>query len=162
MTLYAINAKIFIIQILRERGHAYRKNEEISGWNTNINTWKLNWNVLRIIDVFLDQKRVKVCEHMVKMAPCVDLINILINGEQLPEFPQPSQIQPMVWGMTFQKHYWVDQQFCGILSILILHNNILLYSLHYVKSSLTWVFNRSFSVPCAPLSMLGIDNGHVT
>ena len=29
-------------------------------------TWKLSWNALTIADVFLDQKRVNVCEHKVK------------------------------------------------------------------------------------------------
>ena len=33
-------------------------------------THKLIWNVSTIIDVFLDQKRVNVCEHAVKTAPC--------------------------------------------------------------------------------------------
>ena len=32
---------------------------------------------------------------------------------------------------------------------------MLLDSLHYARSSLTWVFSRIFSVPCSPLSMLG-------
>ena len=46
-----------------------------------------------------------------------------------------------------------------ILSILILHYIILVDSLHYVKSSLSWVFNRRFSMPCAPFSMLGGPGG---
>ena len=32
---------------------------------------------------------------------------------------------------------------------------MLLKELHYAKSSYTWVFSRTFSVPCAPLSVLG-------
>ena len=32
-------------------------------WNADINTQKLNWNVLTITDFFLDQKRVNVCEY---------------------------------------------------------------------------------------------------
>ena len=38
-----------------------------SKWKAHINTWNINWNVLTITDVFLDQKRVNVCEHMVNM-----------------------------------------------------------------------------------------------
>ena len=34
------------------------------------NTRKFNWDILTITEVFLDQKRVNVCKHMVKMAPC--------------------------------------------------------------------------------------------
>ena len=30
---------------------------------------KLNWNILTITDVFLDQKTVNSCEHKVKTAP---------------------------------------------------------------------------------------------
>ena len=32
---------------------------------------------------------------------------------------------------------------------------ILLDSLHYAKASLTWIFSRSFSMPCVSFSMLG-------
>ena len=41
-------------------------------------------------------------------------------------------------------------QSVDVLSILILHYNTLLHSLHSSKSSLTWVFSRTFWVPCAP------------
>jgi hypothetical protein len=43
----------------------------ISWWKAHINTWWLNWKVSTITDVFLDQKRVNVCEHMVKTAHMV-------------------------------------------------------------------------------------------
>ena len=46
------------------------KNKEISRRETHRNTWKLNCNVSTITDVFLDQNRVNVCEHTVKMEPC--------------------------------------------------------------------------------------------
>ena len=39
--------------------------------------------------------------------------------------------------------------------VLALYYNILIDSLHYAKSSLTWVLSRSFLVPCVQLSMLG-------
>ena len=38
--------------------------------NSLTNTRKLNWNILTITDIFLDQKRTNVCEHTIKMAPC--------------------------------------------------------------------------------------------
>ena len=41
--------------------------------------------------------------------------------------------------------YYVD-----ILGILILHSNMLLDSLYYVKSSLTWIFSTSFSLLGGP------------
>ena len=44
----------------KRKGKLLQKNEEISGRKAHTNTWKLNWNVLRITDVFLDQKRVNV------------------------------------------------------------------------------------------------------
>ena len=45
--------------------NSYWENEEISGWKSHINTWKLNWYVLTITDVILNQKRVNLCEHTV-------------------------------------------------------------------------------------------------
>ena len=51
----------------RSRGNSYRNIEEISGWKAHADTRKFNWIFLTITDVFLDQKRVNVCEHMVKM-----------------------------------------------------------------------------------------------
>ena len=53
-------------KIGQQRGNSYQKNEEISGWKAHTNTLKLNWNILRITDVFLNQKRVNVYEHRVK------------------------------------------------------------------------------------------------
>jgi len=47
----------------------YQKNEEISRGKALTNTWKLILYILTITDVFLNQKRVDVCEHAVKMEP---------------------------------------------------------------------------------------------
>ena len=44
------------------------KIEEISGGKAHTNTRKLIRNISTVTDVFLNQKRVNVCEHMVKMA----------------------------------------------------------------------------------------------
>ena len=57
----------------KERGNSYRKNEEISGWkarthartHTHTQKRKLDWNVSMITDVFLNQKRVNVCEYTI-------------------------------------------------------------------------------------------------
>jgi hypothetical protein len=49
--------------------------------------------------------------------------------------------------------------FCTDTSFLSQLHIILLYSLHYEKSSITWVSSRSFSVPCASFSMLGSPGG---
>ena len=44
------------------------KIEEISGVKAHTNTWKLNQNISMVTDVFINQKRVNVCEHTTKMA----------------------------------------------------------------------------------------------
>ena len=44
------------------KGELLLKNEEISGRKAHTNTGKLNWNILTIIDVFLNQKS-NVCKH---------------------------------------------------------------------------------------------------
>ena len=56
---------------------------EISRWKAHTNTWKLNWNVSMITDVFLDQKRVNVCEHMVKPAPQSRKTSMIVETFQL-------------------------------------------------------------------------------
>ena len=53
----------------KKRKRKQKKNEEVSGQKAYTNTQKLNWNILTITDVFLDQKRVNVCEHMVTTVP---------------------------------------------------------------------------------------------
>ena len=56
----------------------------------------------------------------------------------------------------------IQHIFVDILSIWMLQYNMLLDSLHYVKSSFNKVFRISFSVPCEPFSMIGspgIENG---
>ena len=45
------------------------KNEVISGRKAHTTTRKLIWNISTITHVFLNQKRVNVCEHMVKTVP---------------------------------------------------------------------------------------------
>ena len=45
------------------------KNEENSGWEAQINTQKLNWYVVTLMEVFLNHKRINVCEDTVKMMP---------------------------------------------------------------------------------------------
>jgi hypothetical protein len=44
------------------------KNQGISRWKVQKNTQKLNWYVWTVTDVFLNQKRINVCVHTVKMA----------------------------------------------------------------------------------------------
>ena len=44
------------------------KIEEISRGKAHTNTCKLIQNILMITDVFFNQKRVNVCDHMVKIA----------------------------------------------------------------------------------------------
>ena len=60
----------YITKNWKRKRNLLPENEEISGGNAHTNTWKLNWNVSTITDVFLDQKRVNVCEHTVKTASC--------------------------------------------------------------------------------------------
>ena len=54
----------------KRKGKLLLKTEEISGRKAHTNTPKLNWNVLTITDVFLNQMRVNLFEHMVKTGPC--------------------------------------------------------------------------------------------
>ena len=51
---------------LKKGGKALPKNEEISREKAHTNTWRY---ILTITYFFLNQMRVNVCEHMVKMAP---------------------------------------------------------------------------------------------
>ena len=50
----------------------------MSGQKAHTNTQKLNWNVSTITDVLLDQKRVNVCEHMVKTVPSLSCVHIYL------------------------------------------------------------------------------------
>ena len=52
----------------KEQGKLFLKNEQISGGNADTNKQKLILNILMVTDVFLNQKRVNVCEHTVKVA----------------------------------------------------------------------------------------------
>ena len=58
-------------KIGKERGNSYQNNEDISRWKAHVNTQKHDWNVSMITDVFLNQKRVNVCEHTLNTAPHV-------------------------------------------------------------------------------------------
>jgi len=41
------------------RGNSSWK-KEVSGWKAHLNTWKLNWKILTITGVFLDQKKINL------------------------------------------------------------------------------------------------------
>ena len=45
---------------MKRKGKSSPKNVEISRWKAHTNAQKFNWNILTIIDVFFDQKRVNV------------------------------------------------------------------------------------------------------
>ena len=47
--------------------------EEISKGKEHANTQKLNQNNLTVTDVFLNQKRVNVCEHVMPSLSCVHI-----------------------------------------------------------------------------------------
>ena len=49
------------------KGKLLPKIEEISRGKAHTNTWKLIQNILTVTDIFLNLKRVIVCEHMTRM-----------------------------------------------------------------------------------------------
>ena len=49
----------------KRKGKILLKNVEISGRKEHTNKHRLKLHILTITDVFLDQKRVNTCEHMV-------------------------------------------------------------------------------------------------
>ena len=51
----------------------WKKNREISEWKAETHTWKLNWHVSTLTEVFLKQKWINVWEHTVKIVPCDNL-----------------------------------------------------------------------------------------
>ena len=52
----------------KRKGNLLLKNEEISKGKAHTNTRKLNQNISTDTAIFLNQKRVNVCEHMTRMA----------------------------------------------------------------------------------------------
>ena len=55
-----------------KRGNSYSRNIEVSRLKAQINeksTQKFNWHVLTFTVVFLNQKGINLCEHIVKMMP---------------------------------------------------------------------------------------------
>ena len=55
------------IKIGIKRGNSYRKNEVIQMKGTKKSTQKLNLYVLTLMNVFLNQKRINVCEQIVNI-----------------------------------------------------------------------------------------------
>ena len=58
----------FSLKYGKGKGKLLLKNEEISRGKAHTNTKKLIQNILMVTDVFFNQKRVNVYEHMAKMA----------------------------------------------------------------------------------------------
>ena len=57
---------------VKGKGKLLPKNEELSRGKSHTKTWKLIRNIVAITDVLLNQKRVDVCKHMVKITSCED------------------------------------------------------------------------------------------
>ena len=62
------------------------KIEEISNGKAHTNSRKLIWNILMVTDVFLNQKKVNVCEHMAKMSVTIEIFQISFR-EFVCDFP---------------------------------------------------------------------------
>ena len=56
------------------------KIEEISNGKAHTNTRELIQNILTVTDVFLNQKRVHICEHTTKMASLESILKAANRG----------------------------------------------------------------------------------
>ena len=56
------------VQITQNKGKLLPKIEKITVGKAHANTQKLNRNILTVTAVFLNQKRMNLCEHTTKMA----------------------------------------------------------------------------------------------
>ena len=65
----AYQVSMHLRQKITKKGKLIPKHVEISGGKVHTSTWKLNRDISVITYVFLDQKRVNLCEHTAKMAP---------------------------------------------------------------------------------------------
>ena len=63
----------YSLKMGKARESSYRKINRAPEGKAHTNTRKFILYILMITDVFLDQKRVNVCEHTVKMCVCVRL-----------------------------------------------------------------------------------------
>ena len=133
-----------------------QKKKEISGEKAHTNTRKLNWNVSMITDVFLNQKRVNVCYHMVKMVPCdrfrrvppewvrnrkgggVERMEGKLNGSHLRCSPD---INLRSFPINFPYISSTPPPFC-LATILV---------------TLFWIYHMVPSLPCRHLYLLSSD-----
>ena len=82
----------------------------------HINTQKLNWNILMITDIFLNQKRVNVCEHTVRSCPHHVFGYILLIEKDICDCQNISIMLPYVYvclspGDLFIFLVWVPLSF---------------------------------------------------
>ena len=69
------------VQITKNKGK--EKIEEISIGKAHANTLKLNQNISTVTDLFLNQKKVNVCEHTTKMASLEEWMEGNLKGNYL-------------------------------------------------------------------------------
>ena len=88
--------------------NSYQKTEEICGWKAHTNTQKLNWYVLTFTDVFLNQQRVNVHEHTVKMHTC----QFQVRGTRVGYYTMPEWAERGKFHWCFSLYHFLFNS-CG-------------------------------------------------
>ena len=82
-TIYLSSHVVNYYKNRNKKANSYRKNEDISRWEAQINTWKLNWYASKFRKVFFNQNRINLCEHIVKMVPRGSLCKTVMWAQSL-------------------------------------------------------------------------------
>ena len=156
----------------KRKGNLLPKNEEISGGKSHTNTRKHIWYISTIIDVFLNQKRLDVCEHAWRHLYLVfTYIYFLLIEKDICDRRNisnkflcvfPPEILSFFDGIFLSfiifcaKIYFVVH----IFPVFILqYNRLLTYNFRMQKYFRYLHFRKSFSVECVLFSdLLGIKN----
>ena len=101
LSIFHMERKSTEVWLTQKRGNSYRKSKEISRRNEHINTRKLHRNISMITDVFLNQKRVNVCEYIWWVA-------LFRNSHVVPSLPW---VHIHLFSSDRERHLWLSKHF---------------------------------------------------
>ena len=133
-------------KIGKERGNSYHKNEEISRLKAHINTWKLIWRIWTITDVFLNPKRVNVCEHTVKMMSSLLCVHIHLLSSDWERHVETYHLSFHVFICAF--HLEISSFFSVRVSYFyVICTSVLSFSTVFLFHDIFFIFPISVGLP---------------
>ena len=122
---YMTYTKIWI-----KRGNSYQKNKEISRWEVQLNTWRLNWYISTLSEVFLNQKRINVFEQTAKWHHMTNIYTFTLSDSKilLQTFRVDPSLQNKGGGSSIHTYWLMYTRYVLPIYVCVICTSVLSFS----------------------------------